>query len=132
VQWVIDAYTVALASAVLSAGSKADWRGRRRGFVAGMVVFTASSLACALARNILVLDVARAVQGLGGAVLFATSLALLADAFPQARERASAMAANGAAIGGSFAVGPAIGGTLTSWLGWQSVFYLNIPSGWRR
>jgi EmrB/QacA subfamily drug resistance transporter len=129
VQWVVDAYTVALAAVVLSAGSLADRLGRRRLFAVGMVVFTASSLACALAPGIAFLDAARAVQGVGGAALFATSLAIVADAFPQPRERASAMAAYGAAIGGSFAVGPAVGGALTSWLGWQSVFYVNVPLG---
>jgi EmrB/QacA subfamily drug resistance transporter len=129
VQWVIDAYTLPLAALVLSAGSIADRRGRRRAFAFGMAVFTAASLACALARNIVFLDAARAVQGLGGAVLFATSLAILADAFPEARERAGAMAAYGATIGGSYVVGPAAGGALTSWFGWQSVFYLNVPLG---
>ena len=129
VQWVIDAYTLPLAAFVLSAGSIADRRGRRRAFTFGMAVFTAASLACALARSIVFLDAARAVQGLGGAVLFATSLAILADAFPEARERAGAMAAYGATIGGSYVIGPAAGGALTSWFGWQSVFYLNVPLG---
>jgi EmrB/QacA subfamily drug resistance transporter len=129
VQWVIDAYTLPLAAFVLSAGSIADRRGRRRAFTFGMAVFTAASLACALARSFVFLDAARAVQGLGGAVLFATSLAILADAFPEARERAGAMAAYGATIGGSYVIGPAAGGALTSWFGWQSVFYLNVPLG---
>jgi EmrB/QacA subfamily drug resistance transporter len=129
VQWVVDAYTIALAALVLSAGSLADRLGRRRIFAAGMVVFTASSLACALAPDIAFLDAARAVQGVGGAAMFATSLAIVADAFPQARERAGAMAAYGASIGGSFAVGPAVGGALTSWFGWQSVFWVNVPLG---
>lgn len=128
-QWVIDAYTVALAAAVLSAGSIADRLGRRRVFAAGLVVFTASSLACALARSIVFLDAARAVQGAGGAVMFATSLALLANAYPRGRERAAAMAAWGATIGGAYAIGPAVGGALTTWFGWQSVFYVNVPLG---
>jgi len=129
VQWVVDAYTVALAAVVLSAGSVADRVGRRRVFAVGMAVFTASSLACALARSIGFLDAARAVQGAGGALLFATSLALLADAYPRARERAAAMAAWGATIGGAYAIGPAVGGALTTWFGWQSVFYVNVPLG---
>src|SRR3954463_9194079 len=87
-QWVVDAYTLALASVVLTAGSLADRLGRKRLFVGGMAVFTASSLACALAGSIAVLDSARAVQGLGAALMFATSLALLANAFQDARERA--------------------------------------------
>lgn len=129
VQWVVDAYTIALAAVVLTAGSVADRRGRRRLFTIGMVVFTASSLACALAQTIAFLDVARAVQGIGGAIMFASSLALLADAYPPGRGRATAMAAYGATIGGSFAIGPAMGGALTTWFGWQSVFYVNLPLG---
>jgi EmrB/QacA subfamily drug resistance transporter len=129
VQWVIDAYTVALAAVVLSAGSIADRVGRRRVFAVGLVVFTAASLACALAPGIGWLDASRAVQGVGGAVMFATSLALLADAYPTARERATAMAAWGATIGGAYAIGPAVGGALTTWFGWESVFYVNVPIG---
>jgi MFS family permease len=101
VQWVVDAYTLALAALVLCAGSVADRRGRRLVFTAGIVVFTTASLACALADSIVLLDGARAIQGLGGAMTFATALAVLADAFPQPRERAGAMAAFGATIGGA-------------------------------
>jgi EmrB/QacA subfamily drug resistance transporter len=129
VQWVVDAYTLAVAAVVLSAGSIADRLGRRRLFTAGMVVFTLSSLACALATSIAFLDAARAVQGVGAGVLYATSLAILAHACPRPRERATAMAAYGATIGLSYAVGPAVGGAFTSWFGWQSVFYVNLPFG---
>jgi len=129
VQWVVDAYTLALASVVLSAGSISDRRGRRRVFARGTVLFTASSLACAMASSIAVLDAARAVQGLAGALMFASSLAILADAFPGQRERGAALAAYGATIGGSFAVGPAVGGALTSGLGWRAVFFINVPIG---
>jgi MFS family permease len=85
-QWVVDAYTLALASVVLTAGALADRFGRRRLFAIGLVVFTVSSAACAAATDIVFLDVARAVQGLGGAIMFAVSLAILADAFPNPRE----------------------------------------------
>jgi EmrB/QacA subfamily drug resistance transporter len=129
VQWVVDAYTLALATVVLSAGSLADRFGRRRLFSLGFAVFTASSLACAVAGDIAVLDGARAVQGIGAAMLFATSLAILADAFRDGAERAKAFAAYGATIGGSFALGPAVGGALTSGISWRAVFYLNIPLG---
>jgi EmrB/QacA subfamily drug resistance transporter len=129
IQWVIDAYTLTLATIVLTTGSVADRRGRRRVFAGGLVVFTASSLACALAGSIVALDVARAVQGAGAAAMFACSLALLADAFPSTGERAKALAAYGASIGAAFAVGPAVGGALTSALGWRSIFYLNLPLG---
>ena len=129
VQWVVDAYTLALAALVLSAGSVADRRGRRLVFTAGIVVFTTASLACAMADSIVLLDGARAIQGLGGAMMFATALAILADAFPQPRERAGAMAAFGATIGASVAIGCIVGGGLTSWLGWRSVFFINVPLG---
>ncbi|HEY7632124.1 MAG TPA: MFS transporter [Thermoleophilaceae bacterium] len=128
-QWVIDAYTLALATVVLSAGSLADRLGRRKVFVVGLVVFTVSSLVCALSGSIVMLDVARAVQGLGAAAMFAVSLALLAHAYPGMRERAGALAVYGATIGASFAVGPLIGGLLTSGLGWRWIFLVNIPFG---
>jgi EmrB/QacA subfamily drug resistance transporter len=129
VQWVVDAYTLALAAVVLSAGSVVDRRGRRVVFAGGTGLFTLASLACAVAGTIAVLDLSRAVQGLGAAVMFASSLAILADAFPAQQERAGAMAAYGATIGASFAVGPAVGGALTTWLGWRAVFFINVPLG---
>ena len=128
-QWVVDAYTLALATVVLTAGSLADRYGRRLVFAIGLVVFTVMSAVCAAAASIEMLDAARAVQGLGAAAMFATSLALLADAFPDARARAGALAAYGATIGASFAIGPAVGGALTSGLGWRWVFLVNLPIG---
>jgi EmrB/QacA subfamily drug resistance transporter len=128
-QWVVDAYTLALASTVLTAGSLADRLGRRRVFMFGLGLFTAASLACGMAQNIEMLNIARAVQGLGAAVMFAVSLALLAQAYPGARERAGAFAAYGATIGASFAVGPLVGGLLTSGLDWQWIFLVNLPIG---
>jgi EmrB/QacA subfamily drug resistance transporter len=128
-QWVVDAYTLALATVVLTAGSLADRYGRRRVFAIGLVVFTTMSAVCAAAASIEMLDAARAVQGLGAAAMFATSLALLADAFPDVRARAGALAAYGATIGASFAIGPAVGGALTSGLGWRWVFLVNLPIG---
>jgi EmrB/QacA subfamily drug resistance transporter len=128
-QWVVDAYTLALATVVLSAGSVADRFGRRRIFIWGMGLFTLSSLACALAPNIAVLDGARAVQGIGAAMLFASSLAILANAYPPPAERAKPFALYGATIGASFAVGPLVGGALTSAFSWQAVFYINLPLG---
>src|SRR6188768_2156245 len=125
IQWVVDAYTVALAAVVLTSGSIADRLGRRRVFVSGLVLFTGASLLCGAAQSIEMLDTARAVQGIGGAILFATSLALLADAFPEWEERSKALALYGATIGASFAVG----GAITSYLGWRWIFYVNVPVG---
>ena len=128
-QWVVDAYTLALASVVLTAGALADRLGRRRLFTYGLSIFTVASLACGLSQDIVMLNSARAVQGVGAAIMFAVSLALLAHAFPNPRERAGALAAYGAAIGASFAVGPLIGGLLTSGLDWQWIFLVNLPIG---
>src|SRR5437763_9671979 len=128
-QWVIDAYTLALATVVLTCGSLADRLGRKRVFVVGLVVFTASSLVCALSGSIVMLDAARAVQGLGAAAMFAVSLALLAHADPGMRERAGALAVYGATIGASFAIGPLVGGVLTSGLSWRWIFLVNVPLG---
>jgi EmrB/QacA subfamily drug resistance transporter len=129
VQWVIDAYTLTLASVVLSAGSLSDRFGRRLIFAIGMGLFTVASLACALAGSMALLDGARAIQGVGAAMLFASSLAILADAFPETSERATAFAVYGATIGASFALGPLIGGALTSGVSWQAIFLVNIPLG---
>jgi EmrB/QacA subfamily drug resistance transporter len=128
-KWVVDAYTLALAAVVLTTGSLADRLGRRRVFAAGLIVFTVASAAAAAATDITMLNVIRAVQGLGAAAMFATSMALLAHEFPQAQERAKALGVYGATIGASFAFGPLVGGGLTSAFGWRSIFVINIPIG---
>jgi len=128
-QWVFDAYTLTLAALVLTAGSLADRLGRRRTFAAGLAIFSLASLLCALAPNPTFLNLARALQGVGGAVMFAVSLALVAQEFAAGRERGMAMGMYGATIGVAVAVGPLIGGALTDSLGWESIFYLNVPIG---
>jgi len=127
-QWVIDAYALMLASLLLTAGSLGDILGRRLVFAAGLVLFTASSLTCALASSPLFLNLARGAQGIGGAIMFATSLALIAQEF-QGRERGTAFGIWGATIGFAVAVGPLVGGGLTQGLGWQWIFYINLPVG---
>ena len=127
-QWVIDAYALSLAAFQLTAGSIADLRGRRLVFTAGLAVFTAASFLCGLSTSSLFLNLARGLQGVGGAMMFATSLALLAYAF-RGRERATAFAVWGATIGGSVAVGPLIGGAITDAFGWQWIFFVNVPIG---
>src|SRR4051794_29075822 len=128
-KWVVDAYTLALAAVVLTTGSLADRLGRKRVFATGMAVFTVSSAAAAAATDITMLNIIRAVQGMGAAAMFATSMALLAHEFPQAKERAKALGVYGATIGASFAIGPLVGGALTSGFGWRSIFIINIPIG---
>jgi EmrB/QacA subfamily drug resistance transporter len=128
-QWVVDAYALTLAALVLTAGSLADRLGRRRLFTAGLAIFSAASLLCALAPDPTFLNVARAIQGIGGAAMFAVSLALIAQEFAAGRERGMAMGMYGATIGVAVAIGPLVGGALTDALGWESIFYLNVPIG---
>jgi len=128
-QWVIDAYALSLAALVLTAGSLADRLGRRRMFAAGLVIFSVASLLCGLATDPTFLNLARALQGVGGAVMFAVSLALIAQEFPAGRERGTAMGVYGATIGVAVAIGPLVGGALTDSLGWESVFFINVPIG---
>jgi MFS family permease len=128
-QWVVDAYPLTLAALVLTAGSLADRLGRRRVFAAGLAIFTVASLLCALAPDPIILNLARALQGVGGAAMFAVSLALIAQEFPAGGERGMAMGMYGATIGAAVAIGPLVGGALTDSLGWESIFYLNLPIG---
>src|SRR3954467_14423577 len=128
-QWAIDAYALTLAALVLTAGSLADRLGRRREVAIGLGTFSFASLLCALSPDPTFLNLSRALQGVGGAIMFAVSLALLVQEFPAGRERGTAMGLYGATIGVAVAVGPLIGGALTDGLGWQSIFYLNVPIG---
>ncbi len=125
-QWVIDAYALTLAALQLTAGSLADRFGRRLLFAIGTLVFTIGSLLCGLSPNILFLSIARAGQGVGGAIMFATALALLSGAFV-GKERGTAFAFFGATTGVAVAVGPVLGGILTSGLSWHWIFWVNIP-----
>src|SRR5262245_42648974 len=128
-QWVVDAYTIPLAATVLTAGAIADRLGRRLLFVIGLVIFTLSSILCGIAGGIEVLVGARAIQGLGASLMFATALALISQVTPTREARAKALAAYGAAIGASFALGPFIGGSLTEIFGWRAIFLVNVPIG---
>jgi EmrB/QacA subfamily drug resistance transporter len=128
-QWVIDAYTLSLAALVLTAGMLADRLGRRRVFAAGLAIFTVASLAAGLAPDPTFLNITRAIQGIGGAIMFAVSLALIAQEFTAGRERGAAMGVYGATIGIAVATGPLVGGALTDSLGWESIFFLNVPIG---
>src|SRR4051812_40364366 len=127
-QWVVDAYALSLASLLLTAGSLSDLFGRRRIFVIGLALFTLSSLLCGLATTPTFLTLSRAAQGVGGAAMFATSLALLAQAF-HGPERGTAFGIWGATIGLAVAIGPLVGGALTEHVSWQSIFLINLPIG---
>ena len=127
-QWVISAYALSLSAVILTQGSLADRFGRKRIFIIGVAVFTLASLACGMAHSPAQLIAARAVQGIGGAGMFATSLALIGQDF-QGSARSAAIAVWGATVGGAVAIGPLVGGALTSAFGWQWIFYVNIPIG---
>jgi EmrB/QacA subfamily drug resistance transporter len=128
-QWVIDAYTLPLAATVLTAGSIADRLGRRRLFIIGLSLFTATSALCGAAGGIEMLVASRALQGLGASLMFATALALISQVTPDRAERGKALAMFGASIGAAFALGPFIGGSLTELFGWRAIFLINVPIG---
>jgi EmrB/QacA subfamily drug resistance transporter len=125
-QWVIDAYALSLAALLLTTGSLADIFGRRRLFVIGLVIFTIGSVACGAAQDIFFLQISRAFQGIGGAAMFSTALALLAGAF-HGKDRGTAFGVFGATTGVAVAIGPVLGGALTSGLSWRWIFFVNVP-----
>ncbi len=127
-QWVVDAYSLTLAAFLLTAGVIGDIYGRRTIFAVGLGVFSLASLVCGLSTSPLMLNLARAVQGVGGAIMFATSLALIASAFV-GKDRGTAFGIYGAVIGGAVAIGPLIGGAITSSIGWRWIFFVNVPIG---
>ena len=127
-QWVSAAYALVLAVLLLPAASLGDRLGRRRLFLIGLVIFTGGSLACALATTALALELFRALQGVGGAVLFATATPLVRAEFSGAA-LARALGAFGATIGAASAIGPLAGGILTDTFGWRSIFFVNLPIG---
>ncbi|MET8059230.1 MFS transporter [Streptomyces microflavus] len=128
-QWVIAAYTLAMAAFLLSSGSLADRIGRKRVFTLGLLVFTLASLAAGLAVNPLLLSLARGVQGVGAAMLFSVGLALIGQEFRGARARGTAFGIWGGVGGLAFALGPLIGGWLTTSLSWRWIFLVNVPIG---
>ena len=128
VQWVVDAYALTLASLLLTAGVLADRYGRRLLFAIGLVIFTLGSLLCGLAQTPLMLILSRSGQGIGGAIVFATSLALLAQSF-HGRERGVAFGTWGAITGVAVALGPVLGGVITTGISWRGIFLVNVPVG---
>jgi EmrB/QacA subfamily drug resistance transporter len=127
-QWVVNAYALTLAAFLLTSGAVSDLIGRKRVFVAGLFVFTTASAVCGLSTTPLMLNLARAVQGTGGAMMFSTALALIAEAF-HGKERGTAFGVFGAVTGAAVAIGPVIGGLITSGIGWEWIFFVNVPIG---
>jgi EmrB/QacA subfamily drug resistance transporter len=127
-QWIVDAYALTLAAFLLTAGSLADMYGRRLLYLIGLVIFTCASVLCGFAVSSLMLQVARALQGVGGAIMFAVSLALLAQSF-RGKDRGVAFGVWGAVTGLAVAIGPLLGGILTSGISWRWIFFVNAPIG---
>jgi EmrB/QacA subfamily drug resistance transporter len=127
-QWVVDAYSLTLAAFLLTAGSLGDRLGRRRVFTIGFGIFTFASFLCGISNDPTLLNLARGLQGVGGAGMFATSLALIGQEF-HGKDRATAFGVWGATVGGAVAVGPLVGGILTQSFGWEWIFFVNVPIG---
>ncbi len=128
-QWTIDAYTLVLASLLMLSGSMGDRLGRRRTFQTGLVLFTLGSLLCSLSPSLSWLIAARMIQAVGGSMLNPVAMSIITNTFTDAKERARAIGVWGATVGVSMALGPVVGGLLVGSVGWQSIFWINIPVG---
>ncbi|WP_406445609.1 MFS transporter [Streptomyces sp. NBC_01613] len=128
-QWTIDAYTLVLASLLMLAGSTADRIGRKRVFIAGLIVFTTGSLLCSLAPNLDALIAFRMIQAVGGSMLNPVAMSIITNTFTDPRERARAIGVWGGVVGISMAAGPLAGGLLVESVGWRSIFWVNLPIG---
>jgi EmrB/QacA subfamily drug resistance transporter len=126
IEWVISAYVLTYAALLLAAGNYADLRGRRHSMVVGLGIFAVASLACGLATSSGLLNLSRAAQGVGGAMLLTSSLAVLSHEFSGA-QRAQAFAFWGASLGTALAIGPIVGGAVTDFFGWRWIFLINVP-----
>jgi MFS transporter, DHA2 family, methylenomycin A resistance protein len=128
-QWVVSAYTIAFAALILTAGAAGDRLGAKRVFTTGFAIFVLASLGCAISPTIGALIAARAIQGLGAAILVPCSLALLNHAYPEDHERTRAIGIWAAGASVALAAGPVIGGVLIAAIGWRSIFFINLPIG---
>jgi DHA2 family methylenomycin A resistance protein-like MFS transporter len=127
VQWVVNGYNLVFAALLLSAGAAADRLGGRRVFGCGLVLFAIASLSCGLAPTLPLLITARAVQGLGAALMLPTALSLAAHLHPEQRARARAFGQWAAVAGAATVLGPLVGGTFVDTLGWRAIFFVNVP-----
>jgi EmrB/QacA subfamily drug resistance transporter len=128
-QWTVDAYTLVLASLLMLSGSTADRLGRKRTFMAGLMIFSLGSLLCSLAPNLTMLVIFRMVQAVGGSMLNPVAMSIITNTFTDPRERAQAVGVWAAVVGVSMALGPVVGGVLVGSVGWRSIFWINIPVG---
>lgn len=126
-QWVVDAYTLSFAALLLSAGTACDRLGSQRIYLFGLILFALFSIACALSPSMGILISARALQGVGAAMVVPSSLALISEMYSDHKERAKIIGLWGAAGGIAAALGPIIGGALVSTTGWRAAFWVNIP-----
>src|ERR687888_1834028 len=129
VQWVLIAYAITFGGFLLLGGRMADLLGRKRIFLVGLILFTLASLVCGLANDIGVLVGARAVQGIGAAIISPAALSIVTTTFTEGAERNKALGIWGALGGSGAAAGVLFGGILTKYLGWQWIFYVNVPVG---
>jgi len=128
-QWIVSTYTIAFAALILTAGALGDRIGAKKVFMAGFAIFTAASLACALAPTAVTLIAARAVQGMGAAILVPNSLALLNHVCPDGKDRGWAVGIWAAGASFALTAGPLAGGSLIALVGWRSIFLVNLPIG---
>ncbi|MGE8357593.1 MAG: MFS transporter, partial [Microvirgula sp.] len=128
-EWVVSAYMLAFAACLLPAGSIADRWGRRRTMLVGLVGFILASLACGAAETTTAMNIARAIKGVGSALLLTSALAVIGHTFHEERERMRAWSFWGGCMGLAMTIAPVFGGIVTAWLGWRWIFYLNLPIG---
>jgi EmrB/QacA subfamily drug resistance transporter len=129
IEWVVSAYMLAFAALLLPSGSLADRFGRKKMLLTGLALFILASVGCGAAPNILFLDIARAIKGVGAALLLTSALATIGHVFHDEMERAKAWAFWGACMGVAMTAAPTVGGLIAEWAGWRWIFYLNLPVG---